>query len=150
VTRSAHGAPSPDRQPEPREHDWKSLTLKAEARVVALDGINRDLVAALTACRSQFESYALSHYRKRTSEGDEKAMTNQRFATLCDDALAKAAPLSARPDEGLGVPPDEPEILLTAPSIEGEDQGSASADLGFDGLVAASVDASPVGKGDTA
>lgn len=50
-----------------------------------------DLVEALKACRSKFEEYALNHYRKRTAEGDEKAAANQRMATLCDDALAKAA-----------------------------------------------------------
>jgi len=51
---------------------------------------NAALLEALKACRSKFEEYAVLHYRKRTAEGDEKALANQRMATLCDEAVAKA------------------------------------------------------------
>jgi len=48
------------------------------------------LVEALDACKVKFAEYALLHYRKRTPDGDEKAMANQRMADMCDAALAAA------------------------------------------------------------
>lgn len=61
--------------------DFERTALRAE---------RDELLGVLKACRSRFEEYALLHYRKRTAEGDEKALSNQRMATLCDDAIAKA------------------------------------------------------------
>lgn len=64
---------------------------------------NAALVEALTKCRDRFNEYALLHYRKRTAEGDEKALSNAHMAEMCDAAL-RAAEAS---------PPSEPQPMFT-------------------------------------
>lgn len=56
----------------------------ANARLIAAAP---DLLAALTACRGQFDFYAREH---RAAEKHEKAATNERFAFLATQAINKA------------------------------------------------------------
>lgn len=48
-----------------------------------------DAVAALTRAGEQFRFYQKEHLAKGTAEGNAKAMTNEVFAEICEDALAK-------------------------------------------------------------
>lgn len=45
------------------------------------------LSKALHLCQSQFEAYASLHAAKHTPDGDEKAATNRKIASLCGDVL---------------------------------------------------------------
>jgi hypothetical protein len=73
-----------------------------EKRAKSAEAKLSEAVRALEQAAAKFDEYALSHYRKRTEEGDAKALTNANMAAMCRSTLATIQ------GGGLGVSQSQP------------------------------------------